>query len=162
MDNGIRIPVVGVGVRLVRRPASLPVLVGRGCEYPFLPQRLGNLHRAASLHAEVKDVLDHLGRFLVHQPLRLVLLVLDIAVWGVYCQRLAALPFGLVHRAYLAAGIFCKKLVEPVFYTSHVVVHAVGVDGVEVVVDGDIPYSILGEGEIDIQPLQGRIAAQPR
>jgi hypothetical protein len=57
---------------------------------------------------------------------------------------------------------FAKNSLNQFFYTSHVVVHAVGVDGVEVVVDGDIPYSILGEGEIDIQPRQGRIAAQPR
>lgn len=155
MDNGIRIPVVGVGVRLVRRPASLPVLVGRGCEYPFLPQRLGNLHRAASLHAEVKDVLDHLGRFLVHQPLRLVLLVLDIAVWGVYRQRLTALPLGLVYRAYLPAGVLGEKFIEPVFDTCHIIVHAVWVDGVKVVVDSDIPYSMLGEGEVDVQSREG-------
>ena len=44
MDNGIRVPVVGVGIRLIGRPATLPVLVGRGGEYPFLPQRLGDLH----------------------------------------------------------------------------------------------------------------------
>ena len=54
--------------------------------------------------------------------------------------------------------ILCHSLfevvIEPVLYTCHIVVGAVRVDGVKVVVDGDIPHSILWESEVDIQPGQ--------
>ena len=53
-----------------------------------------------------------------------------------------------------AAGIFCKKLVEPVLDTCHIVIRAVGVDGVKVVVDGNIPHAVLWKREVDIQPGQ--------
>ncbi len=75
-------------------------------------------------------------------------------------QRLPALPLGLLDSPDFAAGIAGKKLVEPVLYACEIVVHAVGVDGVQVVVDGNIPHSMLGKGEVDIQSGQGRIAAQ--
>ena len=65
------------------------------------------------------------------------------------------------HRCFSCHAL-CKAVIEPVFYPGHVVVCAVGVDGVEVVVDGDIPHPVLGEGEVDIQPGQRGVAAQPR
>ena len=98
---------------------------------------------------------DHLGRFLIHQPFGLVLLVFDIAVGGMNRQRFTALPLGLVYRAYLPAGVLGEKFIEPVFDTCHIIVHAVWVDGVKVVVDSDMPYSMLGEGEVDVQSREG-------
>ena len=75
-------------------------------------------------------------------------------------QRNASLALGLVHRPDFAAGILGEKLVEPVLDAGDVAVRAVGVDGVKVVVDGDIPHIVLREGEVDVQPSQRGIPPQ--
>ena len=59
-------------------------------------------------------------------------------------------------------GIICHKLVEPVFYTRHIIIRAVGVDGVEMVIDCDVTNPIFREGEVDIQSCQCRVLPQPR
>ena len=102
----------------------------------------------------MKNALDYLRRRFIHDPFGLVVRVFEIPKRDIGGQRYAALALRLLHRPDFAAGVLRKKLVEPVLYTCHIVVGAVGVDGVEVVVDGDIPYSILRESEVDIQPGQ--------
>ena len=161
VDNGVWVPVAGVGPLLVGGLAALPVLVGRGGEYPRFRQRPGDLHRPPPLHAEGEDTLDHLCRFLVHKPALRGVGVFLVAVGDIRCQRLPALPLGLVHRPDLPAGVPRVKLVEPVFDSGKVVVHAVRVDGVVVVVDGDKPHAILGKGDVGVHPRQGGIAAKP-
>lgn len=51
-------------------------------------------------------------------------------------------------------------VLEPVLDTSHVAVGAVGIDGVEVVVDGNIPHAVLRKRVVDIKPCQRRITAE--
>ena len=60
----------------------------------------------------------------------------------------------------LAAGVFGKKLVKPVLDARNIAVGTVGVDGVKVVVDGNIPNIVLREREVDIQSGQRRISSQ--
>lgn len=51
-------------------------------------------------------------------------------------------------------------VLKPVFDTRHIVVGAVGVDGVKVVVDSNISHIVFWESEVDIQPCQRRISSQ--
>ena len=51
-------------------------------------------------------------------------------------------------------------VLEPVLDTSHVAVGAVGIDGVEVVVDGNIPHAVLRKRVVDIKPCQRRITTE--
>ena len=154
VDNGVGVPVVGIGSLRAWGLDARPALVGGGVEHLFLLQELGDLHRPAPFHAKPENTLDHLRRRFVHDPLCLVIRVFEIPKRDIGGQRYAALALCLLHRPDFAAGVLCKKLVEPVLDTCHIVVGAVGVDGVEVVVDGDIPHSILRKSEVDIQPGQ--------
>ena len=154
MNNGVGVPVIRVrGLRAGGLDAC-PAFICGGVEHLFLLQNFGNLHRPAPFHAKPKNALDYLRRRFVHNPPCLVIRVFEIPKRDIGGQWYAALALHLLHRPDFAAGIFCKKLIKPVFDTCHIVVGAVGVDGVKVVVDGDIPHSILRESEVDIQPGQ--------
>lgn len=59
-----------------------------------------------------------------------------------------------------AAGIFGIPLIEPVLNACHVAVGAVGIDGDEVVVDGNIPHAILRKRVVDIKPCQRGITTE--
>ena len=154
VDNGVGVPVIGIRSLRAGGLDARPALVGGGVEHLFLLQELCDLHRPAPFHAKSENTLDHLCCRFVHNPLCPVIRVFEISKRDIGGQRYAALALCLLHRTDFAAGIFCKKLVEPVLDTCHIVVGAVGVDGVKVVVDGDIPHSILRESEVDIQPGQ--------
>ena len=52
-------------------------------------------------------------------------------------------------------------VLEPVLDTCHVAVGAVGVNGVEVVVDGNIPHAVLRKRVVDIKPCQRGITTEP-
>ena len=66
-----------------------------------------------------------------------------VAVGNVGSQALSALTLCFVDGTDLTAGIFGKKLVKPVLDARNVVVGAVGVNGVEVVVDSNVPHTVL-------------------
>lgn len=59
-----------------------------------------------------------------------------------------------------AAGILGIPLIEPVLNACHVAVGAVGIDGDEVVVDGNIPHAILRKCVVDIKPCQRGITTE--
>ena len=66
-------------------------------------------------------------------------------------------PFAHGHfRGFLTASALrpshalCKVVIEPVLDTCHVAVGAVGVNGVKVVVDGNIPHAVLRKCVVDI------------
>ena len=61
------------------------------------------------------------------------------------------LVFCLLYSTDFAAGIFCEKLIEPVFDTRHVAFGAVHVDGIEVVIDGNISDTAFRKYDVDIQ-----------
>ena len=66
-----------------------------------------------------------------------------VAIRNVHGQTLTTFALCLVDRTDFTAGIFCEKLIEPVLDTCNIVVRAVGVNGVEVVVDGNLFDSLL-------------------
>ena len=51
-------------------------------------------------------------------------------------------------------------VLEPVLDTCHVAVGAVGIDSVEVVVDGNIPHAVLRKRVVDIKPCQRGITTE--
>ena len=51
-------------------------------------------------------------------------------------------------------------VLEPVLDARNIAVGTVGVDGVKMVVDGNIPHIVLRECEVDIQPCQRGITPQ--
>ena len=89
-----------------------------------------------------------------------VLRVFYIAVRNINRQRYSTLSLGLLNGPNLAAGIAGVKLVEPVLNARKIVVYAVRVNGVVVVVNGDVANAILGKGEVGVQTRQGRVAPQ--
>lgn len=54
----------------------------------------------------------------------------------------------------------CKVVIEPVLDARKIVVGAVWVDGVEIVVDGNVAYTILRKGEVGVKPCQRGITPQ--
>ena len=161
MDNGVGIPMTGItGFRAWGLDANLPLVRG-GIQHPFLPQEPCDLHRSPPFHAQLEDSLHHHSRRFVHDPSGLILRVFAIPERNMDRQRNASLALCFVHRPDFAAGILGEKLVEPVLDAGDVAVRAVGVDGVKVVVDGDIPHIVLRESEVDVQPGQRGIPPQP-
>ena len=65
-------------------------------------------------------------------------------------------PFALLTARILRL----EKLVEPVLDARNVAVGTVGIDGVKVIVDGNIAHIVLRESEVDIQSGQRRISSQ--
>ena len=117
-----------------------------------------NLARAASFHAEGEDSLHHLCGFFVNDPFLRIVGILPISVWNVVCQRFAALSLRLVDGADFPARVSGIEFVEPVFDPREIVVDAVGIDGVEIVVDGNEANAVFRESEIDVHSRHRRIS----
>ena len=156
-----------VGVPMVRISGfragcldALTLLVGGGVKYLFLLQELCNLHRASPFHAQLENALDYQCRRFIHDPLHLVLRVFTVAERNIGGQGNAAFALRLIDSTNFAAGVLGKKLVEPVLDTRNVAVGTVGIDGVKMVVDGNIAHIVLWECEVDIQPCQRGITPQ--
>ena len=156
-----------VGVPMVRISGfwagcldALTLLVGGGVKYLFLLQELCNLHRASPFHAQLENAFDYQCCRFIHNPLGLVLRVFTVAEWNIDGQRNAAFALCLIDSTDLAAGVFGEKLVEPVLDARNIAVGTVGVDGVKMVVDGNIAHIVLWECEVDIQPCQRGITPQ--
>ena len=139
---------------------ALPLFVGGGIQHHFLFKQSGDLARPFSFHAECKDPLHDLRRFLVNHPFLRIVRVTLIAVGNVGGQALSALTLRFVDGTDFAAGVFGKKLVKPVFDARNVVIGAVGINGVEVVVDGNIPHAVLRKRVVDIKPCQRGITTE--
>ena len=160
VSNGAFVPAILVLRGLMRCFSALPLFVGGGILNVPLFQQSGDLTRSFSLHAECKDPLHDLCRFLVNHPFLRIARVTLIAVGNVGGQALSTLTLCLVDGTDFAAGIFGKKLVKPVLDACHVAVGAVGVNGVEVVVDGNIPHAVLRKRVVDIKPCQRGITTE--
>ena len=137
-----------------------PALICGGVEHLFLLQELCDLHRSPSLHTQLEDPPHYHSRCFVHDPLGFVLRVFEIPKRNIGSQRYATLTLCLLHSTDFAARIFGEKFVKPVFDTGNIAVCAVGVDGVKVVIDGNISHIILWESEVDIKPGQRGISSQ--
>ena len=160
MNNGVAIPMVGIIGFGTWCFDARPALVGGGIENLFLLQELGDLHRSPSLHAQLEDTLYYHSRRFVHDPLCFLCWVFKIPEWNIGCQRYATLTFCFLHSPDFAARIFGEKFVKPVFDTGNIAVCAVGIDGVKVVVDGNIPHIVLWKSKVNIKPGQRGISSQ--
>ena len=140
--------------------SALPLFVGGGIQHLFLFQQGGDLARPVSLHAERKDPLHGLCGFLVNHPFLGIVRVTLVAVGNVGGQALSTLALCLVDGTDFAAGILGIPLIEPVLNACHVAVGAVGIDGVKVVVDGNIPHAVLRKRVVDIKPCQRGITTE--
>ncbi len=160
VSNGAFVPAILILRSLMRCFSPLPLFIGGGVQHLFLFQQSGDLARPFSLHAECKNPPHHLCRFLVNHPFLRIVRVTLIAVGNVGGQALSTLSLCLVDGTDFAAGVFGIPLVEPVLDTCHVAIGAVGVNGVEVVVDGNIPHAVLRKRVVDIKPCQRGITPQ--
>ena len=162
VNDRVGVPMVRISGFRAGRLDALTLLIGCGIEYLFLLQELCNLHRASPFHAQLENALDYQCRRFIHDPLCLVLRVFTVAERNIDGQGNAAFALCLIDSADLAAGILGKKLVEPVLDACNITVGAVGVDGVKMVIDGNIAHIVLWECEVDIQPCQRGITPQSR
>ena len=160
VNNGVGIPMVGIIGFGAWCFDARPALVGGRIQHLFLLQEFCDLHRSPSLHTQLEDSLHYRSCRFVHDPLGLVCRVFEIPERNIGCQRYATLTFCFLHSPDFAACIFSEKFVKPVFDTGNIAVCAVGVDGVKVVVDGNIPHIVLRESEVDIKPGQRGISSQ--
>ena len=154
VNYGIGVPVVRISGFRTWGVNALSPLIGGRVEHLFRLQEFGDLHRPPAFHTQLEDTLDHKSGCLIHDPPCSILRVFAVAKGDIGRQRDALLALGLLYRTDFATGVLGKKLIEPVFDPRNIVVGAVGVNGVEVVVDGNIPHSILRKREVDIQPGQ--------
>lgn len=125
MHDDVRVPVIRISSLVIRCVNPFFVLVRGWVQDLFFFELLGDLHRAATFHAEIKDVPDDLRRFLIHDPFLWILRIFPIAVRNVRCQVLTAFAFGLVDRSNLPAGVAGVELVEPVADSGKVIVDTV-------------------------------------
>ena len=160
ISNGAFVPAILVLRGLMRCFSALPLLVGGGVQHLFLFQQSRDLARSFSLHAEREDPLHDLCSFLVNHPFLRIVRVTLVAVGNVGSQAFSTFSLCLVDGTDFAAGVFGKKLVKPVLDACNVVVGAIGVNGVEVVVDGNIPHAVLRKRVVDIKPCQRRITTE--
>ena len=145
--------------RCVCTPAMAQLVGGRSQNFVH-PQLVCNLGRATAFHAHGEDALHDRSRFRINKPMFRVLRVFHIAVRHIDRQRYSTLSLGLLNGPNLAAGIAGVKLVEPVLNACKIVVYAVRVNGVIVVVNGNVANAILGKGKVGVQTSQGGIAPQ--
>ena len=64
-----------------------------------------------------------------------------------------------LHR-YFSCHALCKVVIAPVFDTRKIVIGAVGINGVEIVIDGNIADTVLRKGEIGVKSCQSGISTQ--
>ena len=160
VNNGVGIPMVGIIGFGAWGFDARPALICGGVEHLFLLQELCNLHRASPFHAQLENALDYQCRRFIHDPLCLVLRVFTVAERNIDGQRNASFAFCLIDSTDLAAGVFGEKLLEPVLDARNIAVGTVGVDGVKMVVDGNIANIVLWKCEVDVQPCQRGITPQ--
>ena len=159
-DNCAVTPAIWVLRFLIGAFDPLQDFVGSRCQYFVRFQLVCNLLRTSALHAHGENTPHHIGGNRVDLPASGIVRVFQIAVWNIGCQRNTALTLRLFDSADLAAGIPRIKLVEPVLDARKIVVCAVGINGIEVVIDGNIADTVLRKGEIGVKSCQSGISTQ--
>ncbi len=133
---------------------SLLRFVSSWCQHLIRFQLIGNLQRTSALHTHSEDALHHIGSNRVNFPLAWIFRVFHITVWHIDRQWNTPFPLGFLYGTNFTAGIPGIKLIEPVLDACKIVVGAIGVNGVEIVVDGNVVNAILRKGEVGIKPRQ--------
>ena len=101
----------------------------------FGGQQLGNLHRAFSRNAQVKNTLDDLGSSLVHNPLLFVRWVFHIPVGRISAEVFPSVSFGTHDGTDFLTGIAGVEVVEQVAERGKIVIPFVAV---HTIIDGYI------------------------
>ena len=135
-------------------------LVSRRSQNLLFTQLICNLRWASTFHAQVKDVFYNLGGFRANDPVPGSLWVFHIAVGNIGGQWNTPFAFCLVDCPDFPAGVTGVKFVEPVFDSGEVIVDAVGIGGIEIIIDGNEANAVLWEGEVGVQPSQCGVSAQ--
>ena len=143
------IPFIGICRFWMIGVAAFPQTVCRDGQHLFFLEQVGDLGRAASFHAKREDALDHLCRFLIHDPFLRVVRIFDIAIRQKSGQRFPTLSLGLDDSPNLPAGISGIELVEPHANSGKVVVHTVLIKRIEIVVDCNVANVVLGKGDVN-------------
>lgn len=130
-DNCAVTPAIRVLRFLIGAFDPLQGFVGSRCQYFVRFQLVCNLLRTSALHAHGENTPHHIGGNRVDLPATGIFRVFQIAVGDIGCQRNAAFTLCLIDSTDLAAGVFGKKLIEPVLDARNVAVGTVGVDGVK-------------------------------
>ena len=162
-NDGYRrsVPVVRIGTGFFRvRAAHLFHVSGGRQNLPFC-QLVGDLGWASTLHAHGEDFLYDLRRFVIHDPLFRIFGVFHVAIGTVDAEVLPALSLCPLDRPHLPAGIPGIKLVKPVFHARHIIVDAGLVNGIDGIVDGNEPDTVIREDEVLVQVRHGGVPAQP-
>jgi len=158
--NGIAVPSAGIFRYGIRRVDTMASLIRRRSQNLLFSQHIGNLRRASSFHAQLKDIFHDLCCFRVNDPVLRILRIFHITVREVGCQRNTSLTPCLVHSTNLAAGVTGVKLVEPVLDACKIVVHAIRVRRIKVIVDGNETDTVLRKGKVGVQSGQRRVSAK--
>ena len=160
MHNGTVVPAIGIFRLCVWRISALTLVVGSRGKYFILFQLSGNLARSAAFHTHIKDTLYHFSSFRINNPVLRIIRILHIPVRYIGCQRKSFFSLCFLNSSDLAAGISGIEFIKPVFDTCHVALGAVHVDGIEVVIDGDISNTAFRKYDVDIQAGHRRVSSK--
>lgn len=113
MGNGAVAPKVRVIVELPsRRVKSHPLCVCRGIFNFALREDIRNLCGAVAVHTKFENFPYHLGSVLIHNPVMLVIGVLEVAVGRLGTQRFTGLALCFEHRTDFLAGVLSVPFID--------------------------------------------------
>ena len=115
MDDGVRVPLIWIGVFSVRRLYALAIFVCGRSENAIFPQNFCDLQRSATLNTHIKNVLDYARRLIVNKPFCTVGRVFYVAIWYIHRQRYTSRALSFINGSDFAAGILCEELVSQPF-----------------------------------------------
>ena len=160
MNHGATVPSARIFRYSIGAVPALAFLIRRWGQNLLFSQHIGNLRRASSLHAQLKDIFHNLGCFRVNDPVLRILWVFHITVRDIGSQRNTTLTLCLIDSTDFSTGITGVKLIEPVLDACKIVVHAVRVRGVKVIIDGNEADTLLRKGKVGVQSGQCRVSAK--
>lgn len=112
MNHGATVPSARIFRYSIGAVPALAFLIRRWCQNLLFSQHIGNLRRASSLHAQLKDIFHNLGCFRVNDPVLRILWVFHITVRDIGSQRNTTLTLCLIDSTDFATGITGVKLIE--------------------------------------------------
>ena len=152
----------GLGVYLVARavfdPAGALVLHGREDAQAVEPVRDGLAALAGDAPGE--DVPHMAGGLLIHHQMVFVLRVLAVSVGRPGADELAVAPLDIEMAAYLDGGVPAVGVVDKIFHRDDKTGGGVGVQGVDVLHNGDQPHAHGGEHFLHITPALDGLPAE--
>ena len=129
--------------------------------YDFiLFQNTGDLRWPVTVQTKRKYPLDYFSGFRVDNPPLFVFRVFHVAIGRVGAEMFPRFTFGLHHRAYLLACIFCVPFVDNVQKGGKVAVLLVC--AVNAIIDGDKPHALFHKQDFGVKAHFQIITPKPR